>query len=214
MISNLTKANVLRSVIAGCSVAQAGKAEKLGTERARTALNRICELLNLPNDLDAIHAEPDLYLESLAHFESLPQFELRTPLVAKLRQVLGLRSCRQLTPAMLAQVTASQLINQGISIVALADLQQWLLKHDLSLRHSPPVTEVDFREARKAIALLDAFDFDTESLEWQMNHLARPRARGRGRRAAATAPSTGRPAGESPSAGSAPASASAPAPAP
>ena len=37
MISNLTKANVLRSVIAGCSVAQAGKAEKLGTERARTA---------------------------------------------------------------------------------------------------------------------------------------------------------------------------------
>lgn len=188
MISNLTKANVLRSVIAGCSVAQAGKVEKLGTERARTALNRICELLNLPNDLDAIHAEPDLYLESLAHFESLPQFELRTPLVAKLRQVLGLRSCRQLTPAMLAQVTASQLINQGISIVALADLQQWLLKHDLSLRHSPPVTEVDFREARKAIALLDAFDFDTESLEWQMNHLARPRARGRGRRAAATAP--------------------------
>jgi hypothetical protein len=81
---------------------------------------------------------------------------------------------------MLAQVTASQLINQGISIVALADLQQWLLKHDLSLRHSPPVTEVDFRGGRKAIALLDAFDFDTESLEWQMNHLARPRARGGG----------------------------------
>ena len=47
MISNLTKASVLRSVIAGCTLAQAGRAEKLSTERARTALNRICELLHL-----------------------------------------------------------------------------------------------------------------------------------------------------------------------
>ena len=185
MISNLTKARVLRSVIAGCTLAQAGRAEKLSTERARTALHRICELLHLPNDLAAIHAEPDLYLESLAHFESLPQFELRTPLVAKLKQVLGLRSSRQLTPAVLAQVSASQLINQGVSIIALADLQEWMLKHDLSLRHSPPLTDIDFREVRKAIALLDAFDFDTESLEWQMNHLAHKRGQARGRPAAA-----------------------------
>ena len=185
MISNLTKARVLRSIIAGCTLAQAGRAEKLSTERARTALNRICELLHLPNDLAAIHAEPDLYLESLVHFEGLPQFELRTPLVAKLKQVLGLRSSRQLTPAMLAQVSASQLINQGVSIIALTDLQEWLLKHDLSLRHSPPITDIDFREARKAIALLDAFDFDTESLEWQMNHLARKRSQARERPAAA-----------------------------
>ncbi|WP_333905529.1 hypothetical protein [Delftia acidovorans] len=185
MISNLTKASVLRSVIAGCTLAQAGRAEKLSTERARTALNRICELLHLPNDLAAIHAEPQLYLESLAHFESLPQFELRTPLVAKLKQVLGLRSSRQLTPAVLAQVSASQLINQGVSIIALADLQEWLLKHDLSLMHGPPITDIDFREARKAIALLDAFDFDTESLEWQMNHLARKRGRARSRPAPA-----------------------------
>jgi len=161
------------------------QAEKLSTERARTALNRICELLHLPNDLAAIHAEPQLYLESLAHFESLPQFELRTPLVAKLKQVLGLRSSRQLTPAVLAQVSASQLINQGVSIIALADLQEWLLKHDLSLMHGPPITDIDFREARKAIALLDAFDFDTESLEWQMNHLARKRGRARSRPAPA-----------------------------
>src|SRR5260370_26728458 len=27
------------------------------------------------------------------------------------------------------------LINQGVSIIALADLQEWLLKHDLSLMH-------------------------------------------------------------------------------
>ena len=93
----------------------------------------------------------------------------------------SLRSSRQLTPAVLAQVSASQLINQGVSIIALADLQEWLLKHDLSLMHGPPITDIDFREARKAIALLDAFDFDTESLEWQMNHLARKRGRARSR---------------------------------
>lgn len=51
--------------------------------------------------------------------------------------------------------------------------------------HGPPITDIDFREARKAIALLDAFDFDTESLEWQMNRLARKRGRARSRPAPA-----------------------------
>ena len=44
MISNLTKASVLRSVIAGCTLAQAGRAEKLSTERtAAGGKHVLCE---------------------------------------------------------------------------------------------------------------------------------------------------------------------------
>lgn len=176
MISNITKASVLRSVIAGANLSQAARAERISPDRARIAVARICELLHLRSDIATIQSRPEVYLEALARFEEMPHFELRTTMVAKLRKVLALRSSRQLTPTYLACITASRLINQGMSVTSIADIQDWLLKYDLSLCPSPPETELDFREVKKAIALLDAFGLDIEAVEWQMRKLEHKRA--------------------------------------
>ncbi|CAB5721806.1 Uncharacterised protein [Delftia tsuruhatensis] len=180
MISNLTKARILRSIIAGMTLAQAAAAQNISAARARMAVARMCEQLQLCSDIALIHAQPGIYLDALELFEQSPQFELRMPLVEKLEKLLALHSCWQLTPLSLAHVTASRLINAGLSVTAIADIQEWLLKHELSLRPCPPQTVLDFREAKKALALLDAYGFDTEALEWRMHELLRKRRAGPG----------------------------------
>lgn len=93
MISNLTKARILRSIIAGMTLAQAAAAQNISAARARMAVARMCEQLQLCSDIALIHAQPGIYLDALELFEQSPQFELRMPLVEKLE------NCWHCTPA-------------------------------------------------------------------------------------------------------------------
>ena len=171
MIPNSVKAKILRSVAGGATLSQAGTTAGISTARARTALGSLCRTLRLSADSEAIQAQPQKYLEALLEFESKPQFELRRTLVDKLKEVLMLRSAAELTPQYLSNITASQLLERGVTLVAIAELQEWLYSHDLSLKRRPPETESDIREAQRAIALLDAFHFDTDILEQQLANL-------------------------------------------
>ncbi|MGB3423178.1 MAG: hypothetical protein WBF84_00935 [Castellaniella sp.] len=171
MIPNSTKAKILRSVADGATLSQAGTAAGISTARARTALGSLCRTLRQRADVEAIQAQPQKYLDALLAFEIKPQFELRKALVDKLEQALRLRSAAELTPQYLSNITASQLLECGVTLVAIAELQKWLYSHDLSLKRRPPKTESDLRETQRAIALLDAFHFDTDILKQQLANL-------------------------------------------
>lgn len=174
MIPNSKKAAVLRAVAMGATIAEAGKAAELTTAQAKESLRRLRRELALNTDIAEIQASPQKYLKALQHFESEPQFDLRKPLVEKLVSALRLKSASDLTPHYLSNISASQLLSCGLTLVAVAELQEWLEKRDLSLKRTPPVTVADVKAAERAILLLDAFFFDTEMIRDQLANLQSP----------------------------------------
>ncbi|MES2282507.1 MAG: hypothetical protein V4542_13930 [Pseudomonadota bacterium] len=171
MIPNSKKAAVLRAVAMGATIAEAGTAAGLSAWQAKESLRRLRRELGLDTTPSEIQASPQKYLKALQNFESKPQFDLRGPLVDKLVSALRLKSASDLTPAYLSNISASQLLSCGVTLVAVAELQEWLENHELSLKRNPPATGADVKAAERAILLLDAFFFDTETVRAQLANL-------------------------------------------
>jgi len=172
MVPNSKKAEILRAVAGGANLKEA--ADSLGIDsgsRARDLLSRLCREMKMPDSVKDIQANPRAYLDKIDEMARSPRFELRRDLVKRLMQVLRVRDALEITPQYLSNITASQLLQNGLTTVAIAELQEWLSKHDLSLKKRAPESDQEVKEVRRALALLEAFHLDTENARRQLSHL-------------------------------------------
>lgn len=172
MVSIVKKAKVLKAVAAGKTLTSAGEEVGVSSTRARQLLHSICRELRLSDGVKDIRANKDEYLTRLAVIADPPSAELEKRFVGDLMVKLKLADASKLTPQYVSNLTASDLFRCGCTVTAIVTLQSWLKGHGLSLKRSPPETDVEAKEVLRAIRLLDAYQFDTAAIEAQWEHFS------------------------------------------
>ena len=150
------KAEILRAIAAGKALNSVANDAGISTGQAFDDLSRICRALNLPYNLSEIRSNP-LYLNKLDELLINPTNGLRPQLVQRLVHELKIHTNSALTPAYVSNLTASDLYRNGITVNAIAEIQEWLQGYDLSLRKAAPESDKEIREVRRAISFLNAF---------------------------------------------------------
>jgi len=171
MIPGSTKATILRAVVNGSSIAEAARQERIATAQARYALQHLCRRFRLPAEVSEIQAHPERYAQALAEFEVSPEIGLGRALATKLTAALMLSSPKQVTPAYLSNISATQLLERGLTLVNVHQIEIWLSGSGKGLKRSPPRTDREIQEASKAIALLHTLFFDVSAAKAQLEHL-------------------------------------------
>lgn len=100
-----------------------------------------------------------------------PILQLNPKVAHSLASALGLKQMDELTPKYLSNISAAQLLSAGVTMIAISDAQQWLVKNGTSLKRRPPESNDEMQAVQRAIATLDAFHFDTEGVRSQLNFL-------------------------------------------
>lgn len=171
MVPNSRKAEILKAVASGASLKEAADSAGISGSRARDLLSRICREMQMPDSVKDIQANPCAYLDKIDEMARSPRFELRRDLVKRLMQALRVRDVLEITPQYVSNITASQLLQHGITTLAITELQDWLSGHGLSLKKCAPKSDQEVKEVRRALALLEVFHFDTENARRQLSHL-------------------------------------------
>lgn len=173
MISNLQRIRVFREVVNGATVTAAAQSAGVSRNQARASMSRMCRWAGLPNDVEEMRKSPSKYLQWLQEFEGVEANELRDGLYRDLHRILQLQDSVELSPAYVANATASQLLKHGLSTGAVADVQEWLGKYSLTLKRANIFESADAREIRRAIHLLDAFGLDVTEARRQYQRITR-----------------------------------------
>lgn len=171
MTPNSRKVKVLEIVSNGGTLSDAGKAIGVTGKRARDLLTRLCREIKMPNSLDDIRKKKQDYLDEVEKLKKTPRIELRKSLVYKLVDVLKVKEDTELTPKYLSNITASQLLDNGVTLVAISEIQNWLKKSGVSLKPSPPKDDSEIKYVKQAIAILEAFHFDMSTPKSQLAYL-------------------------------------------
>ncbi|MBA4214323.1 MAG: hypothetical protein C0449_14715 [Polaromonas sp.] len=171
MIPGFTKAAILKAVINGSTLAEAASQERITNARARSALQLLCRRFRLPAEVSDIQAHPERYAQALGEFEASPEIGLGRALATKLTEALKLSSPKQVTPAYLSNISATQLLERGLTIINLHQIETWLSSSGKELKRSPPRTDWEIQEVNKAISLLHTFFFDVSAAKGQFEKL-------------------------------------------
>lgn len=172
MITNLQQIRVFREVVLGATVTAAAQSAGVSRNQARASMSRMCRWAGLPNDVEEMRKSPSKYLQWIQEFEGVDANELRVGLCRDLRRILHLKDSTELSPAYVANATASQLLKHGLTTGAVADVQEWLGRHSLTLKRANVSESSDAREIRRAIHLLDAFGLDVREARRQYQQIA------------------------------------------
>jgi hypothetical protein len=175
MILDSIKAKVLIDVAEGATYAEAAQNNNLKVTQIRHAVEKVCRILKLPSELSDIRTNPNTYIEAAKTITEAPKYALRGELRKSLETVLRMRSSDQLTPAYLSKFTASSLLNIGISMISLAEIQEWMANNETSLKHG----ELDSKAlnaSKMALWVLDAFGFDVQRVHSELNRICKEEA--------------------------------------
>jgi len=162
---------VLRAVAEGKTLAEAGKSIGVSGGGARQLLSKICRELKLSPDISEIRRCKDEYLQQIGALENNPVSQLNPKIAENLANALLLKKADDLPPKYLSNISASQLLNAKQTLVAVAEAQEWLIRNGTSLKRHPPENNVEMQAVRRAIATLDAFQFDTAIVRAQLQYL-------------------------------------------
>jgi transposase len=171
MVQNSKKIAILKTVANGASLAEAATIQGISEGRARNLLNRICRELKMPSSIKEIRSNPQDYSSKIEEIKQEPQPKLRGALIHKLVLVLKLNNPQEVTPQYLSNITASQLLNRDITMIAIIELQQWLSIQGLSLKKQVPKTESEVKAVKGAITILEIYGFDVKAANNQLSHL-------------------------------------------
>ena len=163
-------AAIIRAIAHGSTLKAAGEAIGLKSTRASQVLNKYCRQIGLPGVVADIKNNPSVYLEKIEITQEIDQSPLARNSINDLVYKLKLSSTEQLTPKYLSNVTATQLLAAGVTLVTISDLQDWLKNTGHSLKRHPPETNDATKAIKRAINLLDAFYFDVSSINEQFKH--------------------------------------------
>ncbi|MDL2284966.1 hypothetical protein LJC19_07490 [Oxalobacter sp. OttesenSCG-928-P03] len=171
MYSNARAKSVLRAVAEGKTLTEAGKLIGVKATRASQLLSKICRELKLPNDLSEIRSRKEEYIQKIISTEDNQLPPINQNIAYSLAKALRLKKVGDLTPQYLSNISASQLVNAGVTFIALADAQRWLVRQGMSLKRHPPENKTEILAVQRAIATLDAFHFDTSLVRSQLHYL-------------------------------------------
>lgn len=173
MTSLLSENHIIafKAVAEGTSLAQTGKLIGKSSTTVNQYLAQVCRAIQIPFDLSEIRKNKSSHLEKINHVRTQPVLDLNHKVANNLQSALKIASPQDLTPKYASNVAASQLLTAKLTLIAVADTQIWLSKSGLSLKKKPPQTHIELNAAKRAIALLDAFHFDTKLLQQQLAHL-------------------------------------------
>lgn len=164
-------AEMFRSIAGGATIVSVAEAHGKSVATVRHSISKICRKIGLPDVLDTIKSDPAAYLDRLDKLLQGEAPSLRSRLVFDLTRRLNLKDEAMVTPSYLANLSVGDLHRQDLTFVAITEIQEWLKSNGTALKRRPPDSEHEIREVRRAITLLDAYCFDTETLEIQFNHL-------------------------------------------
>ena len=71
----------------------------------------------------------------------------------------------------LSNISATQLLERGLTIVNLHQVETWLSSSGKELKRSTPRTDWEIQEVSKAITLLHTFFFDVSTAKEQLENL-------------------------------------------
>lgn len=158
---------LVRLIATGSTMASAARALAISTGRVRQLLAVACRRLGLPNDLDAIRADPQVYLAKLPQQPAPHSVGLRSSLERDLVYRFQLASGASVTPDLLSNYSASQLSAAGLSPIAIGQINVWLQQHGKHLKHGP-VSKAELKALASAIDLLQAYHFDVTAASKQL----------------------------------------------
>lgn len=171
MKSNARGAIVLRAIAEGKTLNDAGKSIGVSGNRASQLLYRICRELDLPSEIADIRRHKEECVKKIEGLENSTLAELHPKIAENLARVLRLGKVEDLTPEYLSNLSASQLLTANLTLVAVAEAQEWLVKNGTSLKRRPPEGNVEMQAVQRAISTLDAFQFDTTLVRSQLQFL-------------------------------------------
>ncbi|ELL4312300.1 hypothetical protein QFP33_001602 [Pseudomonas aeruginosa] len=160
MITDAKKAKILLSVAGGMTVPEAARANDVKPAQARASISRICRNAKLSPEIIDIHANPKKYIDLATKITVDPAYALRKALREQLIDILRLRSPDELTPKYVSNITAEILLKNGITGVAVAEIQEWLMDNNTELKRQAPTSEENIKLARRSALLLTAFGFN------------------------------------------------------
>lgn len=169
--SNARGTIVLRAIAEGKTLNDAGKLIGVSGNRASQLLYRICRELDLPSEIADIRRQKEECIKKLEGLENSTLAELNPKIAENLARVLRLGKVEDLTPEYLSNLSASQLLTANLTLVAVAEAQEWLVKNGTSLKRRPPEGKVEMQAVQRAISTLDAFQFDTTLVRSQLQFL-------------------------------------------
>ena len=167
MQSDIRANEILRDIASGKTLSESGAGVGIKGTRARNLVSRLCRQLGLSDSLVDIRKNPELYLGKLPKQGNFSLRGLRSDLLKRLQKVLSFQSPEDFSPELFANLTATQLRSAGLTLEGIADVQCWLTQNAHSLRRLPPASDDELKAARRAIDLLDAFQFDVKVLREQ-----------------------------------------------
>lgn len=165
---NAKNATVVRLVAEGSTLAEVARKMDLSTSRVKQILVKGCRVLGLPPNVEFIRADPQAYLSALPGSAAVRASGLRHGLQRDLMSVLNLKTVDQLSPELVSNLSASQLIDCSFTSTAVANVQAWLTSHGLRLAQSPTVRTGELRALESALQLLDAYRFDITAARAQL----------------------------------------------
>lgn len=171
MRSNARAKSVLRAVADGKTLTEAGRSIGVGAGRARQLLIKVCRELRLPDSIVAIRRRKAEYLQQLENDEDNAIISLNPKIAENLARALDLKKVDDLTPRHLSNISAAQLLNAGLTLIGVAEAQEWLVRHGMSLKRRPPENGFELQAVQRAIGTLDAFHFDISLVRSQLHFL-------------------------------------------
>jgi hypothetical protein len=162
---------VLRAVADGKSLAEAGKLIGRSATTVRQMLFRLCRAIQMPSDISEIQSNKVAYLQIIGDMQLKPDIKLNHKIAYNLLKALKISDQEELTPKYVSNVSAFQLLDEGLTLTAVADVQIWLVQHGLSLKPKPPQNQTEMVAVKRSIALLDAFHFDAKIIRQQIAQL-------------------------------------------
>ncbi|MEN9479845.1 MAG: hypothetical protein RLZZ298_1240 [Pseudomonadota bacterium] len=100
-----------------------------------------------------------------------PAKKLNHKIFNNLFEALKLKHPEDLTPRYLSNLSASQLLSVELTLVAISEGQEWLVEHGTSLKRKPPQTPEEMQAVKRAIGILDAYQFDVSIIRQQLAYL-------------------------------------------
>lgn len=167
MAINPRESEVVRLIATGSTLAKAAEALNLSSSRAGILLAQACRKLGMPNGLEEIRARAPEYLAQLPPAQEKPQWALREALRRDLARGLGLTDA-DVTPRHLTNYSATQLRSIGVTETGIAEVQQWLRRHNFFLKQYRVISATELKALQRAMFLLDAYHFDVAAAKVQL----------------------------------------------
>lgn len=169
MAIDAKRATIIRKIASGATLSATARDLGISTTRVTQLLNTGCRMLKLSSDIVDIRANPAQYLASIPGESVASIVELRPALQRDLVRRLSLTSLEQLTPERMINYSAADLVGIELTMVAVAEIQEWLAMHGKRLRHGGPIrTKAELRELERAVRLLEAYCFPVADARAQL----------------------------------------------